>query len=132
MSGIFKTTGILGQALDYHLRRQNVLASNVANVDTPGFKALELTREQPGETDFTLALRRTHKTHMGPGEGGAAPVLEADTEAVVQPGGDGNNVSLDREMAKVATNEMRYETVTRITRTHMGWLRYAAMDATQG
>ena len=54
----------------------------------------------------------------------------SEREQVIQPGGDGNTVSLEREMAKVAANDLRYQAVGRIVRQQLGLLRYAAADAT--
>ncbi len=114
--------------MDYHLRRHNVLASNVANLDTPGFKPMELVRDV-SEARGAARLTRTSASHLRPmsfdGE-----VVGAAQERVVQPGGDGNAVSLEREMSKVAANDLRYETVGRIVRHQLGLLRYAAGDAT--
>ncbi len=49
-------------------------------------------------------------------------------EEVVRPGGDGNAVSLEREMAKIGANRLRYETIGRIVRQQLGLLRYAAQE----
>ena len=114
--------------MDYHLRRHNVLASNVANLDTPGFRPMELVRDTTAATG-AARLTRTHATHLKPfsldGE-----VVGGAVERVAQPGGDGNSVSLEHEMSKVAANDLRYETVGRIVRQQLGLLRYAAGDAT--
>lgn len=123
---IFDALGPGSRALDYHLRRHNVLSSNVANADTPGFRPLELVRELPSAGN-ELALDRRHEAHRTPGtllEG--AP--DDAVERVIQPGGDGNAVSLEREMAKVAANDLRYQSVAKAIRYHLGMLRYAAND----
>lgn len=123
---LFDALGPTGRALDYHLRRHNVLSSNVANADTPGFRPLELVRELPGREN-NLPLARSHEAHRGAGEGGREET-EAEVERVIQPGGDGNAVSLEREMAKVAANDLRYQSVSKAIRHHLGMLRYAAND----
>lgn len=123
---LFDAIGPGARALDYHLRRHNVLSSNVVNADTPGFRPLELVRELPGASS-SLPLAATSEGHRGAqttheGAGGV------EVERVIQPGGDGNAVSLEREMAKVAANDLRYQSLTKAIRHHLGMLRYAAND----
>ena len=124
---LFNVVDVAHRSLDYHLRRHNVLASNVANVDTPGFRPLELIRETSKGREGGLPIARTHEAHQRPG-GGAGETVDVAQEQVAQPGGDGNAVSLEREMAKVAANDLRYEAVGRIVRQQLGMLRYAATD----
>ncbi|MEM7449035.1 MAG: flagellar basal body rod protein FlgB [Myxococcota bacterium] len=127
MSQFFGPIDDLQSALDYHLERHNVLASNVANIDTPGFRPLELVRVSVDNDDNQLSVQRTHEDHLrlpGRQQAGEA-VLE---EQVVQPGADDNAVSLEREMSKVAANDLRYDAASRIVRLHIGMLRYAATD----
>jgi len=130
MTSLFHGVSQVHRALDYHLERHNVLASNVANVDTPGFRPQELVREGAAADDTgTLPLRVTDAGHVGAGGDGGAPFRLAEAEErVVTPGNDGNAVSLEREMSKVAANQLRYEGAVRIVRTQLGLLRYAAND----
>jgi len=130
MTSLFHGVSLTHRALDYHLERHTVLASNVANVDTPGFRPQELVREGDASPDTgSLPLRVTAAGHVGSGADGVAPfrLTEAE-ERVVTPGNDGNAVSLEREMSKVAANQLRYEGAVRIVRTQLGLLRYAAND----
>lgn len=129
MSSLFGAIRTTQRALDYHLERQNVLASNVANVDTPGFRPMELVREDLGGPEpGALPLVTTNAGHLGTGGSSAPFRLEAAEERVVNPGNDGNSVSLEREMSKVAANELRYEGAVRIVRSQLAQLRYAASD----
>ncbi|MEM9068643.1 MAG: flagellar basal body rod protein FlgB [Myxococcota bacterium] len=123
---LFNAVDIAHRGLNYHLRRHNVLASNVANIDTPGFRPMELIRETEG-TQRGLRTERTQPGHLRSHAGGDETFSEA-RERVVQPGSDGNAVSLEREMAKVAANDLRYEAIGRMVRAHLGALRYAATD----
>jgi flagellar basal-body rod protein FlgB len=126
---IFDALGPGSRALDYHLRRHNLLSSNVANADTPGFRPLELVREasELGEGNDGLPLASTHAGHRAEHVGTAGDAA-VEVERVIQPGGDGNAVSLEREMAKVAANDLRYQSITKAIRHHVGMLRYAAND----
>lgn len=116
------------------MERHNVLASNVANVDTPGFRPVELVRDagpEPvgGPNVRTLRMAQTDSSHYAAPGTQDAGATGAAIERVVQPGGDQNSVSLEREMAKVAANDLRFEAVSRFVRGHLGMLRYAASDA---
>jgi flagellar basal-body rod protein FlgB len=133
VSHLFHTVGVLNRALDYHLERQNVLASNVAQIDTPGFQPLELVREDVEESQgpdrFRLRMTRTDPRHVPPAASPERPFrLEPAEERVVNPGNDENGVSLEREMSKIAANQLRYDGAIRIVRHQLGLLRYAAGD----
>ncbi|MDH5491330.1 MAG: flagellar basal body rod protein FlgB, partial [Myxococcales bacterium] len=128
MANLFSNVDVARYALDYHMQRHNVLASNVANVDTPGFRPQELVREVDRGFAGTLRVQQTREGHLQPPGVGSAGLEEARTERVIQPGADGNAVSLEREMAKVAANNLRFETASRIVRQQLALLRYAASD----
>lgn len=128
MTGIFGSVDLGRQALDYHLERHNVLSGNVANVETPGFRPLELVRTSGGESGLSLPMSATDGSHLGGPRGAGEDRLEVADERVVQPGGDENSVSLERELAKVAANHLRYESAAQVVQMHLGTLRYAASD----
>lgn len=130
MTALFNSVALSHRALSYHLERQNVLASNVANVDTPGFRPMELVREDtPATEGGRLRLTATHAGHLGGRRGELGPFRLAESEErVINPGNDGNAVSLEREMSKVAANQLRYEGAIRIVRSQLAQLRYAAND----
>jgi flagellar basal-body rod protein FlgB len=128
VSSIFAAVSSLHQSLDYHLERQNVLASNVAHVDTPGYKPVDLAREVDFAGVLDVTLRRTDSHHLHGSLGGAQSgrVFE-DTSAGA--GNDGNYVSLDREAAKLAANQLRFDVVSAVASAQLKQLAYAANDA---
>ena len=101
-------------ALSLRAARQELLASNIANADTPNYKARD--------TDFASALQnalagtstelpvvRTSPVHLEGKAGGSilgAPVMYRKP---VQPSADGNTVDMDVERAQFADNALRYE-----------------------
>ncbi|MEO8714636.1 MAG: flagellar basal body protein, partial [Acetobacteraceae bacterium] len=102
-------------------RRQTVLAQNVANADTPGWRPRDLAPFTAALGSASAALARTETGHLGgtvdPGLlGGARP-------AGNEP--DGNGVSLDRELTKVADTETTQSLVTAIYRKYLGLFRTA-------
>jgi flagellar basal-body rod protein FlgB len=100
------------RALGLRAQRQQVIASNIANADTPNYKARDLDFRaaleaalRPGATAGALA--RTAPGHLGGGAGaGDAALLYRQT---VQASVDGNSVDLDVERAQFADNALRYE-----------------------
>ncbi|MCX7962306.1 MAG: flagellar basal body protein [Burkholderiales bacterium] len=85
-------------ALALRAHRQSVLASNIANADTPGYRAVDF--------DFARALR---EALARPG----APAPRPVPQPAAQPSADGNTVDMDAERAKFADNAVRYEAALR-------------------
>lgn len=85
------------EALKLRSTRQELLAGNVANADTPSYKAVDF--------DFGKALATATATK--PGAPAAAPELLYREPA--QASLDGNTVEMDAERAKFADNTVRYE-----------------------
>ncbi|HCU85009.1 MULTISPECIES: flagellar basal body rod protein FlgB [unclassified Methylophilus] len=118
----------LDAALNFHqtaLRvrneRQELLASNIANADTPQYKARDIDFQsamkaalQPnasaGTTTSNGALQQTNAGHMN-GTGGSGYVSAGDPlfRAVVQGSADGNTVDMDVERNAYVDNGIRYE-----------------------
>jgi len=119
------TVDTLQAALTYHRERHTVLAGNVANLDTPGYRPVDLQRRTAGDP---AALAVTQDGHM------AAPA-SADFVTSFDDGGalqspDGNAVSLERELSKIDANRARYATATELVSRRLALLRYAAGDGT--
>lgn len=91
-------------ALQLRARRQEVLAGNIANADTPGYRAVDF--------DFTRALEDAGK-RAGAAGSPMAPQRLVQT-ASSQPAADGNTVDMDAERARFADNAVRYEAALRV------------------
>ncbi|GED22842.1 flagellar basal body rod protein FlgB [Halomonas halmophila] len=104
------------QALSLRHERQQVLASNIANADTPGYKArdmdftsaLERAMQKAGGGGEGLALEQTASRHL-PGQAPALPRGDLLYRVPDQPSLDGNTVDMDRERAQFADNSVRYQ-----------------------
>jgi flagellar basal-body rod protein FlgB len=119
----------LRASMDYHLARHNLLTANLAHVDTPGFRPLDLQRAGAFEGALQSALTTTQPghialSHTGNGEGWHV-VEDASAQAA---GPDGNGVSLDREAVKIATNQIRYDTLASLVQNELSGLSWAAND----
>jgi flagellar basal-body rod protein FlgB len=130
--GLLDAVERLHVGLDYHLARHNVLASNLAHLDTPNYKPLDLQREAQGfQAAMGVALAQTDPGHLGPahGQGAAArPDWKTVEDAHATAGYDGNAVSVDREAAKIAANQVRYDALASLTAGELAGLTWAAND----
>jgi flagellar basal-body rod protein FlgB len=84
--------------------RNGVLASNIANVDTPNYKARDVSFGDVLGTEMGLAT--TDPKHLSGSSSGATRELRTDE---TQPWADGNNVELDQEVAKMTENAMFFQ-----------------------
>jgi len=133
MSLIVDTTAkALEQAMDLRLKRQELLGSNMANMDTPGYQPQdlefegELTRIIEDESAMPTT-RRTDGEHLGMGVEALAGADNVEERPDVLNSVDGNGVDLDREMARVADNSMRYNATLEMQRRRVGILNYSIM-----
>ncbi len=99
--------------MQWHQERQRVLAENVANADTPGYRARDLAApnfERMLQT-ASVALATTNPTHIAAG-GGSQFSEDNDPHYEVRP--RGNAVSHEDEMLKLASNQMDYDAAASI------------------
>ncbi|BAN35525.1 flagellar basal-body rod protein FlgB [Sulfuricella denitrificans skB26] len=112
ISGIDKEIGFLRDALNLRANRQQMLASNIANADTPNYKArdinfaTELQRAQGAQVG-NLAMNVTSAGHMKTFAG--TQNVQALYRAAVQPSIDGNTVDMDVERAQFTDNAIHYQ-----------------------
>ncbi|HXQ84694.1 MAG TPA: flagellar basal body rod protein FlgB [Xanthobacteraceae bacterium] len=104
---------MLRERMQWHQARQQVLAENVANADTPNYQAKDLAPPdfQRELSVASLALVRTDAGHIvGAGGGGSQFATDESARYEVRP--RGNSVTHEDEMLKVASNQMDFEAVT--------------------
>jgi len=118
---IFSNTKVLEKALDATWLRNEVIAHNIANVDTPGFRKSAVRFEEELEAALLnrgVSGRRTREDHKVIGRSATNGV----SQNIYTPTGtgmreDGNNVDIDAEMAALANNTIKYNyLVQKITR----------------
>jgi flagellar basal-body rod protein FlgB len=121
----------LRAGLDYHLARHNLLTANLAHVDTPNFKPLDLKRAGGSSFEGALqsALATTQPGHIAQAHGSNGEAWNVIEDPSGQGAGpDGNGVSLDREAVKIATNQIRYDTLSSLVQNELSGLAWAAND----
>jgi flagellar basal-body rod protein FlgB len=125
----FSTIDKLSASLTYHRERQTVLAGNVANLDTPGYRPMDLERHLPNAT--SIALTTDAPGHHSPvGDEASGDLVTTFDDGGALQGADGNAVSLEREMAKIDANRTRYAANTELVSRQFAMLKYAAGDGT--
>jgi flagellar basal-body rod protein FlgB len=110
---IDRTMQLLSRTLDLRQARQRVIASNIANEETPGYRATELNFQDSlqaarrGKGFVSLAV--TQDQHIGP-RGDSVQQVMGKLDSV--PAGDipldANSVNIELEMAKMSDNAMQY------------------------
>lgn len=99
-------------ALNLRAQRSQLLASNIANADTPHYKAVDLDfagalrRAQGGLADGRLSLAATAPGHGDAADRSPARVLYRNP---TQPSIDGNTVEVDKELSEFSDNAIRYQ-----------------------
>lgn len=113
------TIANLTQSLNLRSIQHKALASNIANMDTPNYKAVELdVAEEMNQNKGSipgLRLVRTHGVHLPTMSHGLDRVrLKAVTPPAVSMRGDGNTVDVDRTMGKLAENTLLYRATAQL------------------
>jgi flagellar basal-body rod protein FlgB len=112
---LFDTTQIgLERSLSGASLRQEAIASNIANVNTPGYRRQDV--------DFASALSAA----WDQGKSGVAdvkPAMQTDASAIVRA--DGSSVDIDVEAGAQAKNGLQYEAVSQVLKTRISILRSA-------
>ena len=129
MPDLFGDIQPLRAALDYDVERQNVLVSNVAHVDTPGYIPRDLARVNGTNfaAELRVALAKTQPGHLE-AQGPGVSVGRVFEDRTAGTGNDQNFVSLDREAAKVAANQIHYDVVSVLVAGELADLALAAND----
>lgn len=113
------------QTLDLALgaagKRQEVLANNLANVNTPGYKRLDV--------DFDGMLAKAVDAART-GDRSALDALRpgVNTDDAVAVRADGNSVDVDQEMAFLAENNIRYNALVQLSQKKLETLKYVISD----
>jgi len=130
-SGFDPVIGALNTSLNLRLTNQNVISSNIANADTPGFKAkameFESALREALNVGDELPSVETHPRHIV-----HRPTDAVGPEIYDDPNGveslDGNTVDRAAEMAKLAENQLLYDASAEMLKRKLGMLKYAITE----
>lgn len=96
----------LQKALDASWLRNEVISNNIANVDTPGYKRKTVKFEE-----FLSGEMKTGKISKGQTRLKSSDIMVSHDYSTLSYRSDGNNVDIENEMAELATNSLRYNTL---------------------
>ena len=117
---------MLRTRMQWHQQRQQLLAENVANADTPNYRPMDL--DEPKFDNMSppglgpLQLARTNASHIA-GFAGDASFQGNPNQYQVRPAG--NAVNLEDEMLKVASNQMDYQAASQLYTKSLGLISTA-------
>lgn len=105
------TISLLEKVLNFRAQRQNLLVSNIANVDTPYYKSVDINFENQLKrvVEDNSQLRKTNINHF---PGSIKSIDEIKPDIIYNPNvslrEDSNTVDIDHEMTKLAENNLMY------------------------
>lgn len=129
-TGLFDgTVSLLQRTLNLRSAQHQAMSSNIANADTPNYRAFEVAveeelrkqRPEPGRVEFA----RTQVNHLplnGPGSADRVR-LQAAAAPSFSLRADGNTVDLDRAMGDLAENSLKYKTSAQLLSAKLKSLR---------
>lgn len=132
MSSIFdKTTSALATSANMRQLRHNLISSNIANAETPGYHAKKIDFEEAlaraVDLDGYKSLSTSHSDHFV--VGGASkvrPDIYDNPEGSVS--NDGNTVDLEREMSALSENAIMYKAALQLINKKLATLKYSISE----
>ncbi len=121
----------LRQKMQWHQQRQGVLAENVANADTPGYRSKDLRdlnfpeMVDAGQAADALRPVATSAGHITSGGINAGAGSKVHKTSSFESTPDGNSVVLEEQMMKIAENQIDYQTATSLYTRSLGMLKTA-------
>jgi len=116
-------TAALGRQMTRAVQREAVAAGNLANLDTPGYRAKELQFSDALNAELGATLAATDARHIGGPSGSAAPA-QTDVAGLASRR-DGNNVQLDRELLGMTRAAADFTAAQSVLAAKFRLVRYA-------
>ena len=119
-------TDLLFKQLNFRGEQQKITSTNIANIDTPGFKTKELKfndQLEKTQNEHDLKLSKTHQSHMS-----IEPISSDKGFTIQETKGldeqnDGNNVNLDTQMSDMAKNSMMFNAIQGSIKKDAAWFK---------
>ena len=132
MKQIFdKTTDALAASLNFRSLRQNITASNLANAETPGYKAkvVEFEDALARAIDLEGINKGADADHLAMGTGAISHArADIHDNPEVNVTNDQNSVDLEKEMSTLQENSILYKAALQLINKKLGALRYAVTE----
>ena len=122
-----RTSKLLERAMDASMVRKQLINQNLANVNTPFYKRLDIDFADALNDRISkdeLEMVRTHPMHIGNSQPGLSPIkITRETKTLSRY--DTNNIDVEFEMAQDAQNTLFFQTVTQTWKKRMDGLKKA-------
>lgn len=121
---------MLKTKMNWHQGRQQVLAENVANADTPGYRAMDLKAPTfqdhlKGPAVSSVSALRTHNVHFAARLSAPDSGFQGDESEGWEITPEGNAVVLEEQMLKVTENQFDYQLASTLYQRSLGLIRMA-------
>jgi len=119
--------GLLKEGLDASSLRSKVIANNISNINTKGYKAYTVSFEDNlKKTIDVVELKTTNEKHIKDDNAGSDITVQQDLSSSMNQ--DGNNVDIDNEMANEAANNLMYNALVSQVNSRISLERYIIKD----
>ena len=127
---IINTTG---KSLDLRVKRENIISSNISNIDTPGYTPMDISfdnqlKELLDKDNTELHINSTDIKHITDDINIDDVNGELFFDPHASPNNDRNTVDLDQEMSKLSVNSILYNAQVTVLNKKLALLKYAATD----
>jgi flagellar basal-body rod protein FlgB len=114
--------------LDVSVQRQSLLSSNLANVDTPGYRTVDVDfqNELKSATSRSASVILTSSNHMAAGDSPNRPAPVEVEDLTFR--NDLNNVNVDREMGQLSINALKFSMVAQLLAGKFRTLKAAILE----
>ena len=117
-----KVVNLVTRQLDERVARGELIASNIANVDTPGYKSEDLQFGKVLSSEMeSINLKKTHPKHIDDNPSGLQTGQIVENPNPVRP--DGNNVDIHQEILKLTKNSLEYNGRVALLARRMGQIK---------
>lgn len=120
-------TELLFKQLNFRAENQKVIATNIANLDTPGFKTKSLAFKnelEKSKEQQMLSLRTTHSSHIQTAQlQGNSKNYRVEEVKGLPEQNDGNNVNLDTQMSQMSQNNVMFSALQNSIKKDSLWFK---------
>jgi len=128
----YSTVNMLSKELDIKTLRNELISSNIANIDTPGYKGKDLDFKRVLSESITdMEMKKTDARHITQEES----FKKEGVKMVEDPNigrADGNNVNIESEMLKLTENNIQYNVSVHLAAKKLSVLKDAIKEAARG
>jgi len=127
-----RTLDTLSKSMHYRQLNQNLITSNIANAETPNFKALNLDFESAlqnvveGRNKMTATNKKHYELSGGIGKDVLGAQIYQDPD--FSPSNDLNTVDIEKEMTRLTANQIMFDAATKLMNKKLGLLKYAISE----